>query len=244
MSNKLDHIQYSPVWNYRYEQLFREVKYNGKELNTEEKSEFVKIVDETISDYLEGLPMLKHLLDSNKSKHDEYHDAYNVLLSVMQFVLITMADHLVITKYFILADKDYDRRFMRGKMKIILNEGFKKLYGFEEKSHNNSEWNKLAPILKYFPAIIRQQYQQLSSLLEKHSKSSSWWRVERNVETHIDSGKLYESRCEDIIDSKVMMESLKLFDTLFAVDCFLTNMHACFNNTLLDKYMRGELSEE
>lgn len=243
MSNEFDHIQYSPVWNYRYEQLFREVKYNGKELNTEEKSEFVKVVDETISDYLEGLPMLKHLLDSNKSKHDEYHDAYNVLLSVMQFVLITMADHLVITKYFILADKDYDRRFMRGKMKVILNEGFKKLYGFKDKK-KESEWNRLAPILKYFPENIKHQYQQLTSLLDKHSNSSSWWKDERVLETHIDAEKLYESRCEDIIESKVMVESLKLFDTLFAVDCFLTNMHACFNNTHMDMYRRGELREE
>ena len=243
MSNEFDHIQYSPVWNYRYEQLFREVKYNGKELNTEEKSEFVKIVDETISDYLEGLPMLKHLLDSNKSKHDEYHDAYNVLLSVMQFVLITMADHLVITKYFILADKDYDRRFMRGKMKVILNEGFKKLYGFKDKK-KESEWNRLAPILKYFPENIKHQYQQLTSLLDNHSNSSSWWKDERVLETHIDAEKLYESRCEDIIESKVMVESLKLFDTLFAVDCFLTNMHACFNNTHIAMYRRGELREE
>lgn len=243
MSNEFDHIQYSPIRNYRYEQLFREVQYNGKELDTEEKSEFVKVVDETISDYLEGLPMLKHLLDSNKDKHDEYHDAYNVLLSVMQFVLMTMADHLVITKYFILADKDYDRRFMRGKMKIILNEGFKKLYGFN-KGKKKSEWSRLLPILKYFPEDIQQQYQHLTSLLENHSKSSSWWCDERDAETHLNAEELYTSRCEDIIESKVMVESLKLFDTLFAVDCFLTNMHACFHNSLLDMYRRGELKEE
>ena len=32
---------------------------------------------------------------------------------------------MVAGKYFILADRDYDRRFMRGKLFVILNEGFK-----------------------------------------------------------------------------------------------------------------------
>lgn len=243
MSNELDHIQYSPIRNYRYEQWFQEVQHNGKELNAAERVEFAKMVDEDVAHYSVGLQMVKGLLDDNKNKHDEFHNAYNVVLSILQFVLITMADSMVITKYFILADKDYDRRFMHGKMKVILNEGFKKLYGFN-KGKKKSEWIRLAPILKYFPEDIQNQYRQLTSLLEKHSESSLWWRIERNLETHIDVDKLYESRCEDIIESEVMMESSKLFDTLLAVDCFLTNIHTCFNNTLIDMYKRGELREE
>ena len=188
--------------------------------------------------------MLKKMLESDRDKHDEYHETYSILLSVMQFVLITLIDNIVISKYFLLADKDYDRRFMRGKMKVIINEGFKKLYGFDEKTHKNSEWNRLAGIMKYIPEEIKKQYQELSSLLETHSKSSSWWKDERNVETHLDAEKLYESRCEDIEESKVMMDSSKLYDTLLAVDAFLTNMHAYFNNALLDKYKQGELIDE
>lgn len=244
MSNEFDHIQYSPIRNYRYEQWFQEVHYNGKELNVAERVEFVKMIDEDVTDYSVGLQMVKGLLEDNKDKHDESHDAYNVLLSVMQFVLITMADSMVITKYFVLANTDYERRFIRGKMKVIINEGFKKLYGFNDKTKKESEWNRLAPILKYFPEDIQHQYRHLSSLLDEHSKSSSWWRDERNVETHLDANKLYETRCEDIVESKVMMDSLKLFDTLFAVECFLSNMHACFRNSLVDMYLRGELKGE
>lgn len=50
-----------------------------------------------------------------------------------------MIDSMVVGKYFILADRDYDQRFMRGKLFVILKEGFKKLYGFNEKSHKKSE---------------------------------------------------------------------------------------------------------
>lgn len=241
----MEQFQYTPIRNYQYEQWFREVHYNGKELDADERKEFVRMIDELVSQFSEGLPMVKSLLNSNKDLQDEYHKAYSVLVSVMQFVLITMVDSMVIGKYFILADKDYDRRFMRGKMKVILNEGFKKLYGFEDKSHKKSEWYRLDGIMKYFPDNMISQYQELSSLLEKHSKStsSSWWKDERDVETHLEADTLYDSRCEDIIESKVMMESLKLYKALLAVNNFLFNMHSCFYNFLIDLYKRGELKE-
>lgn len=242
--NEQNHIQYSTIQNYPYAELFKEVKYSGKTLNSAERKHFITVIDEYIDSFSEGLLIVKKNLDDNRITHDEFHEAYNILVSVLHFVFITMTDSMVIAKYFVLADKDYDRRFMRGKMKVIINEGFKKLYGFDEKTHEKSEWHKLFHILKYFPEDIQHQYRHLSSLLDEHSKFSSWWRDERNKETHLDAEKLYESRCEDIVESKVMMDSLKLFDTLFAVECFLSNMLACFRNSLVDMYLRGELKEE
>ena len=219
MTNEFDNIQFSPIQNHRYEQWFQEVHYNGKELNEDEKKEFLQMVNGTISIHLEGLPILKEALEQIKDLHDEFHEAYRVVISVSQFALITMIDSMVISKYFILADQDYDKRFMRGKMKVILNEGFKKLYGF--KGGKDSKWDELSSILKYFPEEIKKQYQELSSLLEKEAKSASWWKDERDLETHLDAEKLYISRCEDVVESKVMMESLKLFKTLRAVNFFL-----------------------
>lgn len=244
MNEDLDNIQYSPIRNYPYAEWFREVHYNGKSLTAAERKEFISVVDKTISGFAEGLPLLNKMLEDNRGKHDEAHEAYFVLLSVLQFITITIIDSIVITKYFILADKDYDRRFMRGKMKVILNEGFKKLYGFNEKTHKTSEWNKLAGIMKYFPDEIKSQYRELSSLLEDQSESSSWWKDERDVETHLDADRLYDSRCEDIEESKVMMESKKLYTALFSVYAFLYNNQVCFQNTLLNKYKRGELIDE
>lgn len=244
MNDDWGNIQYSPIQDYQYEHWFREVQYNGKELNDAQREEYLKREDEFISQHIEGLPLMKKILDSIKDKHDEFHEIQRTIVSVSQFCLITMIDSMVLGKYFIMANQDYDRRLMRGKLKVVLNEGFKKLYGFNDNNKRNSEWNRITSILKYFPEEINHQYKYLSSLLEGHSKSSSWWKDERDVETHLDVEKLYESRCEDVEESKVMMESLKLYNTLFAVDAFLTNMHACINNALIDKYKRGELSEE
>lgn len=68
----------------------------------------------------------------------------------------------------------------------------------------------LLTIMKYFPEVINRQYQELTYLLKKQSRTSSWWKDERKYETHLDTEKLYESRQEEIIESKVIMDSLKL----------------------------------
>lgn len=202
------------------------------------------VIDETIALYSEGLPFIHETQERIKDQHDVYHEVERTVVSVMQFVLITMIDSMVAGKYFILADGDYDRRFMRGKLMVILNEGLKRLYGFDEKTYKKSEWDRLLPLMGRFPEVINRQYQELTSHLEKHAKSSSWWKEERNLETHIDTEKLYVSRQEEIIESKVMMDSMKLFNTLLAVNAFLTNVHACLLNYLVTKFRRGELKGE
>lgn len=243
MNEDLANLHYSPIQDYKYAQWFEEVHYNGKTLSDTERKEFIAMINETIAQYTEGLPLMHEMLESTRDQHDYYHEIDRTVVSVMQFVLITMIDSMVAGKYFILADGDYDRRFMRGKLMVILNEGFKRLFGFDEKTHKKSEWNRLWPLMGRFPEVINRQYQELTYHLEKHAKSSSWWKEERNLETHMDTEKLYVSRQEEIIESKVMMDSMKLFNTLLAVNHFLTNVHACLFNYLVSKYRRGELSE-
>ena len=227
MNEDLTNIQYSPIRDYKYAHFFEEVQYNGKTLSDAERKEFVAVIDETIAQYSEGLPLMYDTLESTKDQHDDYHEIDRTVVSVMQFVLITMIDSMVASKYFILANEDYDRRFMRGKLMVILNEGFKRLYGFGKGTYEKSEWNRLLPLMGHFPETINRQYQELTFHLEKHAKSSSWWKEERNLETHMDTEKLYLSRQEEIIESKVMMDSMKLFNTLLAVNHFLANVHAC-----------------
>ena len=244
MSEDLMNIQYSPIWRYNYAKWFQEMQYNGKILSEAERKEFISVIDEAIAQHTEGLPLMTDILEGSKDLHDEYHEIEYTVVSVMLFVLMTILDSLVASKYFIMADGDYDRRFMRGKLMVILNEGFKRLYGFDEKTHKKSEWDRLLPLLRHFSEEINCQYRDLTFHLEEHARSSSWWKEERNLETHMDAEKLYASRQEEIIESKVMMDTMKLFNTLQAVDHFLTNVHACLLNYLVGKYRRGELKEE
>lgn len=233
---------YSPIPNTHYDHFFKEVQYNGKILTEAERKELLSRLEETISEFSEGLPNLFEYLEESRNLYDEYHKIVNTLNSVTLFTISTMIDCLVAGKYFMLADGDYDRRFMRGKMMVILNEGFKRLYGFDEKTKKKSEWYRLLPIMRYFPDIIQFQYQKLTNLLKEQAYSSSWWREERNLETHLDTEELYRSRQVEIIESKVMMDSMKLFSTLLAINQFLSNVNQCLSNYLIIKYRRDEIS--
>ena len=240
-TEKEEQFLYSIIQDFPYEKWFCEKHYNRKVLNDAERKDYLMLVDRTIAQYSESLQVLKEGLIHDINMHDEFHEIQRTIISVLLFATITMIDDMVVSKYFIMADKDYDKRFMRGKMKVLLNEGFKKLYGFDEKTRQKSEWNKLASILKHFPDKIRLQHEKISSLLQKQADTSTWWREERNMETHLDAEKLYDSRCEELIESEVMMDSMKLFDTFQAVYLFLKNLHGCVYNTLVEKYYRGEL---
>lgn len=243
MTDDLGDIHFWPIHTIDYPQYFQDVQYNGKTLSAQERSELVAYIDKTIESYLDGLPLIHSVLESDKEKSDLLKSISDVVNSCSFFVLVTMIDILVASKYFLIANKDYDRRFLRGKLMVILNEGFKKLYGFNKKNQTTPEWMRLDPYLNYFPVIIREQYRTISSYLEILSKSSTWWKNERDSETHLIVEQLYISRNEDVIESKVMMDSMKLFNALDAVNLFLSNAHACITNHLVDKYLKGEITE-
>ena len=242
-NNNIEKIYFRPIPNYPYARWFSEGQFNGKTMTENVRSQMVSIIDEHVTEFSQSFSKIINNLNQVKEKQDEFHIMYQTVISVMVFVAQTMTDSMVISKYFVLADKDYDKRFMRGKMAVILNEGFKKLYGFENRTKPKSEWRKLKSVLHYFPEEIKLQYHELTTLLEKHSTSSSWWRDDRNVETHLDCEKLYMSRNTELVEGKVMLESLMLFDALYAVYLFLGNMHSCIQNTLNEQYLNGELKE-
>ena len=244
MNEDLNNLQYWPIRDYRYAQHFQNIQFQDKNLTQTERQLLVAAINEAIADFSSGFALVHSILEDEKDKHDRYHEIDRTIVSVMLFILITSVDSLVASKYFVQTTNDYDKRLFRGKLLVILNEGFKKLYGFKDKNRHLSEWARLSPLLKDFPDIINKQYIELTALLEKHAQSSSWWNEERNLETHIEAEKLYHSRQEEVVESRVMESSMKLFDTLLAINRFLTNMHACLVNSLIAMYKRGELKDE
>ena len=236
MNEDLSNFQYFPIFDYNYSEWFEEFRFEGRMLSDKERAGLVAAIDLDLDNYTAGLPLFYDLIENRKGYNDAFFELDRTVSSAILFVLMTMIDSMVAVKYFALADRDYERRFMRGKLFIILNEGFKKLYGFEESTYKKSEWHRLSLQMQYFPDIIQQQFQKLTPLLEKHSKTSSWWRDERNAETHLLIEQLYASRQKEIIDGEVLMDSMKLYKTLRAVSLFLFNAHACVTNSLVSDY--------
>lgn len=224
--------------SYQYSKWFQNVDYNGKTLTPEERKDFVRKLDKEVSFLSSQIPNLVQEIHRIKLLKDDYHNICLVVNSVFLFVIVTLCDCMVASKLYISSDVDYDKRFMRGKLKVILNEGFKKLYGYVEKNKKTSEWSRLLNCMHFFPEDINLQYQELTALLEKQSKISTWWRNERNYETHIEAEKLCKSRMEIINDSKEMIETLQLYNALFAVNQFLSNAHSYILNYSIDLYQK------
>ena len=100
----IDGIRYFPIRNYQYDEFRQDVQYTGETLNAAERSEYVKMTDETIAHNLVGLEMITGELERIKGLHDTYHNVQRVVISTMLFTLMTMTDGMVASKYFILAD--------------------------------------------------------------------------------------------------------------------------------------------
>ena len=246
MNEDLDNINYSPIRAINLNR-FHGVEFSSKTPNEEERTEFVTTVDETVKQYTSGLPMIIQRLNEIKDLDNEFSNLERMLYSFILFAVITMTDCMVASKYFILADTDYEKRYMRGKLRVLLNEGFKRLYGFDSNSNKakstTPEWQRILPYLKHFPPIIEEQYRVVTARLSQLSKESNWWKDERNLEIHLDAQSLYLSRAKPINEGEVMMQNLQLFDILMGVSDFLMNMNACMMNYLIEKYRKGELKE-
>lgn len=243
MRNNTENFQYTQIRDYKYEEFFQDIQYNGKVLSKLERDELIRVIDDEVDFFSQGLPLLYKEISLSKNVPGIYQELSYTVNSVSIFVLFTMIDCMVASKYFLLADKDYERRYMRGKLMVILNEGFKRLYGFNQHSFKNSEWDRLLPFMKYFPKVINLQYQEVSYHLSEYAKSSLWWKEERDIETHLEAEKMYVFRAAELVESKVMIDAMKLYNTLLGVNHFLTNAHGCIVNYLVKKYYDGELDE-
>ena len=246
MNKDLDDIQFRQINDINFRNLFPDLKSTDVTLKWKTRREVIKIIDERIKTCASGLKLLSDNLKGLQTEDTGFSKINIALHSFFFFTVQTTADCWVAFKYFVLAKNDYDRSYMRGKLKVVLNEGFKKLYGFTPKGKKESEWAKLSVLLPQlpFPPVIYQQHQLLTRALERQSQISTWWRLERDIETHLDSFKLYESRQEVINESKVMIDASRLLDALDAVGQFADNLNICIVNYLLIKYKRGELRIE
>lgn len=246
MDMDLDNIKFREIKDINFRNLFPDLKPTVVTLNCITRRKVIKTIDEQINMCVSGLKLIADNLKGLQTEDSGFSKIIIAIHSFFFFTLQTTADCWVAFKYFVLAKNDYDRSYMRGKLKVILNEGFKKLYGFSSKGKEESEWAKLSALLSQlqFPRKIYLQYQQLTNILERQSQISSWWKEERNIETHFDSFKLYESRQEVINESKVMIDASQLLNALDAVGQFADNLNICIVNFLLFRYKRGELRIE
>ena len=215
------------------------IYYNNKVLSAQEREEFRIRAEETIEIFTESIDGFCELYQEYKPSQNKVHDKITkTVLDVGIFTCYTYCDCTVLLKHFILSTDLYEKRLFRGKLKVLLNEGFKNLYGFNDKQRKKSYYIKLGEIMNYFPGI-QSEYDSILLKLKQLSEQSSWWKDERNTEVHLDMSQLYKSRHEEINESKVAMEAQLLMGLLVQINKLMGRMHQAYIN-----YMSEHLKVE
>ena len=217
--------------------MIRELTYNNRILSEQERVEFCKKSDEYINEFSECIEgICKLAKEVPESKNSDFNKVTNTIINIGTFTFYAFCDCIVLTKLFVKASNPYEKSFLRGKLKVQLNEGFKKLFGFNKKGYKDSYCAQLEKIIM-FPGL-KNEFDELLSDLKLISKNS-WWKDERNAEVHIDAAKLYELRHEEINESKVAMETSQLIDLFNRFNHLVANLHRVY----LD-YITAQLKKE
>ena len=209
------------------------VYYNNKVLSDREREEFKIMSEETIREFSESIEGFYELSQIFQSSQNKEHDKITkTILDVGIFTSYTFCDCVTLIKHFVLSSNSYDKSLFRGKLKILLNEGFKNMYGFNDKQQKKSYYIKLGEIIKYFPGF-QSEYNSILLDLKHLSEQSSWWKDERNIEVHLDMSQLYKTRHEEINESKVAMESHLLINLLVQINRLMGRMHQAYLNHMM-----------
>lgn len=215
------------------------IYYNNKVLSAQEREEFRIISEETIRDFSESIEGFYELSQEFKPSTNKDHDKITkTVLDVGIFTCYTFCDCVALLKHFVLTSNSYDKSLFRGKLKVLLNEGFKSLYGFNDKQRKRSYYIKLGEIINYFPGF-QLEYDSILLKLKQLSEQSTWWKDERNTEVHLDMSQLYKARHEEINESKVAMEAHLLIDLLVQINKLMGRMHQAYIN-YISEYLKVE----
>ena len=204
------------------------IYYNNKVLSAQEREAFRIMSEETIRDFSESIEGFYELSQVFKpSQNKEYDKITKTVLDVGIFTNYTFNDCVALLKHFVLSSNTYDKSLFRGKLKVLLNEGFKSLYGFNDKQREKSYYIKLGEIINHFPDF-NLEYNSIQLRLKQLSEQSTWWKDERNIEVHLDMTQLHKSRHEEINESKVAMEAHLLIDLLVQINKLMGRMHQAY----------------
>ena len=209
------------------------IYYNNKVLSAQEREEFRIRSDEAIDVFAESIDGFYELNREHKPSENKAHDKITkTVLEVGIFTCYTFCDCVALLKHFVLSSNSYDKSLFRGKLKVLLNEGFKSLYGFNDKQREKSYYIKLGEIINHFPGF-KSEYNSILLKLKQLSEQSAWWKDERNIEVHLDMTQLYKSRHEEINESKVAMEAHLLIDLLVQINKLMGRMHQAYLNYIM-----------
>ncbi len=184
-------------------------QYNNRVLSAQKKEDICNYMDRTINELSESIDGMYQLLKEEFKSDTNLDKIQREITKVSIFLSIILADCMVLSKLFIKTNNLYEKNMLRGKLKVLLNEGFKNLYGFTEKEKSRTYWHMIEHLKDNFPGY-KNRIASIANDLAELSKKDTWWKEERCAEVHIDAMQLCELRYREINESKEIIETLYL----------------------------------
>ncbi len=132
--------------------MIRKLSYNNRILTSDERVEYCKVSDNYINGFSEDIDELYQLAkDPLLSNNSASSQIDNTIIKTSLFIQYSFCDCAVLNKLFVRATNPYEKSMLRGKLKVLLNESFKKLYGFNKKGYKDSYCAQLEAIMPMFP---------------------------------------------------------------------------------------------
>ena len=202
--------------------------YNNKVLNEQERMKHCEVADDAVRNFAESIDGMHEWAEKVVSNENKgFRTIEREFIDISIFVAYCYCDIALMTKQFVQSVDSYERAFIRGKLKVLLNESFKKLYGFAKKTKEEPYFARLKKLAALFPRFSS-EIQVFEKELHEYSIKDSWWKDERDAEVHWDIEKLYQYRHEEVNESKVMMEAHFMIDILLKVESYTTDLHKAF----------------
>ena len=202
--------------------------YNNKVLNEQERMKLCEVADDAVRHFAESIDGMHEWAEKVATNENKgFRTIEREFIDISIFVAYCYCDIALMTRQFIQSNNSYERSFLRGKLKVLLNESFKKLYGFTKKTKEEPYFVRLKKLAELF-LQLSSEIQVFEKELHECSITDSWWKDERDAEVHWDIEKLYQYRHEEVNESKVMMEANFMIDILLRVESYTTVLHKAF----------------
>lgn len=205
-----------------------QLSHKNKVLNEQERTELCSMIDGFVKEFSESIDAVHKLAeDIETSENEWYKNTNREFIAIGIFVAYCFCDISLMTKQFVQSSNPYERAFLRGKLQVLLNESFKKLYGFSQTAQCNSYFARLKKLSELFP-LFENEIKNFETKLRGYSTKDTWWKDERDAEVHLDIEKLHQYRHEEVDESKVVLETLPLIDIFNEMNVLLEILHKVF----------------
>lgn len=191
-------------------------------------SQLIKELEVVIQEIAETLDKNYRIIKVIEDWQDELATKLKILYEASLFVYIIYGDAMTLYHILLSSSSPYEQRYATAKFYPLINEGFKKLYGFPKKNENGkvgaekgtywSRLNELKPIMEEEDLRL---FYKVSSELASISLTSSWWKTIRDGETHLDIVHMYEFRKSINTKDQVIVDFKAFFRLMHITSGFI-----------------------